>query len=503
LQLNSLGYLLIAPPLLVSPATQNITIQDTASTTTVVTNGQNFITGTPTAGSAASFVLSNEYSVIVQVTGIWTGTLQIEVSMDGGTTWSPNSVTQDGTNYTLNAFTGNFTGRANTVGYTNYRVRAIAAITGTATVKVTEAVGPSTVYINNPIKITDNGGDIATIKPASTSPTTTDTALVVTLSPNSSAIAVTQSTSPWTIQGDSASGTAKAGNPVQIGGVFNTTQPTVTTGETVEAQSTARGALIVATGVDSFNINNITGTISLPTGAATSANQATEITSLQSIDNPVGSSTGGTAGTSSFLAGGIYNSTLPVLTNGEQAGLQLDNNGRLIVDAVPVDGSKATYSATSAIGFASATTATDIFTITGSATKTIRIIRIAFSAQETTAGVVNVLLIKRSAANTGGTFATATAVPHDSNDAAATATVLNYTANPSALGAAVGTIRAARIFIPTSGTDTSNSVNESDFGIGPEKAIVLRGTTQVLAVNLNATTVAGGTWTCYVEWTEE
>ncbi len=68
-------------------------------------------------------------------------------------------------------------------------------------------------------------------------------------------VGVTQSTNPWTIQGDSATGAAKAGNPVQIGGVFNTAQPTVTTGQTVEAQMTARGAQIVATGVDAFAVN--------------------------------------------------------------------------------------------------------------------------------------------------------------------------------------------------------------------------------------------------------
>jgi hypothetical protein len=315
---------------------------------------------------------------------------------------------------------------------------------------------------------------------------------------------VQQGTPPWTVQGDSASGAAKAGNPVQIGGVFNTTQPTVTTGETVEAQSTARGALIVSTGVDNFNIDNITGTVSLPTGAATAANQATEITSLQLIDNIVGSGPGaGTAGTGSALVGGVFNTTLPTLTNGEQAGLQVTASGFLLTESAPVDGLKATYSATSAIGFASATAATDIFTITGSATKTIRILRVGFSAQVTTAGVVNILLIKKSAANSGGTSAAATAVPHDSSDAAATATVLNYTANPTTLGAAVGTVRAARMFIPTSGTDIADFVNEWDFGYLPEKCVVLRGTTQVLSINLNATTVAGGTWTCYVEWTEE
>ena len=46
-----------------------------------------------------------------------------------------------------------------------------------------------------------------------------------------------------------------------------------------------------------------------------------------------GSVTGGTAGTFSLLAGGIYNSTLPTLTNGQQASLQVDSSGKLLVSA--------------------------------------------------------------------------------------------------------------------------------------------------------------------------
>jgi len=45
-----------------------------------------------------------------------------------------------------------------------------------------------------------------------------------------------------------------------------------------------------------------------------------------------GSVAGGTAGTFSMLIGAIYNTTLPTLTNGQQASLQLDASGRLIVD---------------------------------------------------------------------------------------------------------------------------------------------------------------------------
>lgn len=50
-------------------------------------------------------------------------------------------------------------------------------------------------------------------------------------------------------------------------------------------------------------------------------------------DQADGSATGGTAGLFSMLSGGIYNTTPPTLTNGQQVGLQLDVNGRLLVDA--------------------------------------------------------------------------------------------------------------------------------------------------------------------------
>jgi hypothetical protein len=57
---------------------------------------------------------------------------------------------------------------------------------------------------------------------------------------------------------------------------------------------------------------------------------------LSTTNTSLGSPTGGTAGTQSSLAGGIYNATSPTLTNGQQAGLQLDAAGRLLVDAAVV-----------------------------------------------------------------------------------------------------------------------------------------------------------------------
>lgn len=96
---------------------------------------------------------------------------------------------------------------------------------------------------------------------------------------------IQQGTPPWSVVGNIASGSTDSGNPIKTGLIFNTTQPTVTNGQRIDSQATNRGAQIVATGIDVFNINNISGTISLPTGAATSANQATEITLLDLIDD--------------------------------------------------------------------------------------------------------------------------------------------------------------------------------------------------------------------------
>jgi hypothetical protein len=56
------------------------------------------------------------------------------------------------------------------------------------------------------------------------------------------------------VVGNIASAGSDSGNPVKIGCVFNTTQPTVTTGQRVDCQSTNRGAQIVAAGVDGFPI---------------------------------------------------------------------------------------------------------------------------------------------------------------------------------------------------------------------------------------------------------
>jgi len=140
-----------------SPATQNITAQDVGSTSTTVSNNQVFVTGVPTPGSVASFALAAGYTTVqMLVTGAWTGTLVTEISVDGGTTWARQNIHQTGTNYLATTFTDNFEGGGGVSGATNFRVRATAAWTGTATVLI--ALSPSThvVDVNNPIRICDS-----------------------------------------------------------------------------------------------------------------------------------------------------------------------------------------------------------------------------------------------------------------------------------------------------------------------------------------------------------
>lgn len=167
----------------------------------------------------------------------------------------------------------------------------------------------------------------------------------------------------------------------------------------------------------------------------------------------------------------------------------------------PVDGFKATYGA-SIQGLASVASATDIFTITGSATKTVRITRIEVSGVQTTAGQVDIIVLKRSTVDTAGTSSTPTIVPYDKNSPAATAVVTAYTANPTA-GTLVGNIRAGKLFVAAPATASPTTVMALDFGTRPAQALVLRGATDQIAVNLNGVTVTGGSFNISIEWTED
>lgn len=178
-----------------APATQNITAQDVASSSTTQANGQPVVTGTPTANSAATFAVASVESVEVEVTGVWTGTLVSEMSYNG-TTWFTRGVKQAGSAYITSSFTQNFEGGGNITGTTFYRIRSTAAWTGTATVKVIFSNNATTMTVSTPVTFKDSTTQSITntIKAASTASVAADTALVVALSPNSSTPSTTDKT---------------------------------------------------------------------------------------------------------------------------------------------------------------------------------------------------------------------------------------------------------------------------------------------------------------------
>ena len=425
------------------------------------------------------------------------------------------------------------------------------------------------------------------------------------------------------VGGPVASGAANADNPIKVGGVFNTTQPTVTNGQVVDAQMTARGARIVATGVDTFTVtanagtNLNTSTLALESGGhlanidthtpaqgqATMANSrpvaiasdqsnvpvkggfteqasltagslnadlvaATDVsaykwlalqinanayvgtltfqgsndnsvwTSVSLVEQAIGSSavTQTTNNTSVLFAGpvayrwfrvrmtaytsGTAQGTLELYTTAAavlsskvvQSGtwtVQPGNtanttawkvDGSAVVQPIAIDSStKISYSA-SVSGFAPAASATDIMAIYGSGTKTIKITHIEIVGNTSAGAFQNVLAIKRSTTNTGGTPTTVTAVPHDSNDAGATATVQTYAANPSPLGTTVGNLRTSRMWI---GLSSQTNALAWDFTNRAAKPIYLRGTGEGLCINFGGSTVATPNFSIIIEWTEE
>lgn len=151
--------------------------------------------------------------------------------------------------------------------------------------------------------------------------------------------------------------------------------------------------------------------------------------------------------------------------------------------------------------FAVAAAATDISVLTGSATKRIVVQRVTISGTQTTGGSVNVALVKRSADDTGGTPVIDTGVPLDSVNSV-TAVSRHYTANPAALGTLVGRIDDAVQFIgaPAALFTPPLVFDFTDIGRHPP---VLRGVTQILAINLGTATIAGGSLDVVWEWTEE
>lgn len=152
---------------------------------------------------------------------------------------------------------------------------------------------------------------------------------------------------------------------------------------------------------------------------------------------------------------------------------------------------KASYLAFSP-AFTPGATPQDVFTITGSATKLVRVLSVYLCSAQTSAGINNWQLVRRSTANTGGTSASVASIRSDLNDPVATATVLQYTANPTA-GTLVGNAWGGFVGSPAAASVIAGNVGFFiDFVEDLGKPIILRSTSDVLAWNFNGAALPAG-----------
>lgn len=153
------------------------------------------------------------------------------------------------------------------------------------------------------------------------------------------------------------------------------------------------------------------------------------------------------------------------------------------------------------LGFVPAATATDILTIVGNANTVVRVSRIQITGIATAASEMDVQIVKRTAANSGGTATNPTPAQHDSADPAAQATINQFSANPAGLGAGIA-MRSQKLALPAAGGTAQPVVWEFPAGRNGRE-VFLRGVAQAIAINLNGGAVpAGCSLDIEIEWTE-
>lgn len=159
-----------------------------------------------------------------------------------------------------------------------------------------------------------------------------------------------------------------------------------------------------------------------------------------------------------------------------------------------------------------ATSALTVAALKGSASKTIRVTRVAIGGSATALSSTLFLIRKVSALGAGGTVVTPTVAKLDSESAAATAVAEVYTTTAKAADTAIdGSLCTFQLFQTTVTTPTV-AYNEQ-MVVFPERggsgmanqAIVLRGTSEILAItNANGGNLAAGSiLQVTIEWRED
>ena len=262
---------------------------------------------TSTASVTLSTINSTE-TVGIILTGTWVGTIVFEATIDGTNWFAVDGVNFVSSGSFVSSTTANGQWQINVAGTQSVRARCSAFTSGTIVVTLRGTIAGGNITLGSPIPsgsnliggvniIDTSGVNKATVKAAGTAAASTDTALVVALSPNNP-VAATQS-GTWNIGSITTIPAIPAGT--NLIGKFGIDQTTV---GTTNAVSLAQiGSTTVLTG-------GVAGSLAI--GGITAINAT-------STGNPV--YTGGVA---------VVGTNPTKNTTGQRSGIATDAIGRLI-----------------------------------------------------------------------------------------------------------------------------------------------------------------------------
>jgi len=183
------------------------------------------------------------------------------------------------------------------------------------------------------------------------------------------------------------------------------------------------------------------------------------------------------------------------------------NNSSYLVPKVVEDDAlriKSTF-ATGALGVTPAATPGVVVEIKGSATKTVRVKKIMFSGVATTAKQWPITVYRGATAIADGTPVTPAITKYDiTNDAAATAVVSHFTANPTSPAANPASSVLAVQDVTLTAPATAAQPLVLDFSRSGEKAVILRGAADTLCISMGGGALTNGEKFSYmVMWEED
>jgi hypothetical protein len=207
--------------------------------------------------------------------------------------------------------------------------------------------------------------------------------------------------------------------------------------------------------------------------------------------------------TVAFPAGGaLFTHTANYTIETFDASVAREAPGRYGAMYVSSDGPKPTYRAGAVGQTLYSTAAAVLLEIQGSATQTLRVKRIELWAQAPSANYTELQLL-RCTGLSGGSATAANNGLHDTNDAAATGVVNYYTA-AAASGAGHLVIGAKSLTCVKPATTAGIGPSAVwEFARNQDKALVLRGTGDVIEVYNTITGLGAGTYGFEVEWEED